>query len=332
MISVIVPVYNVEKYLKKCLDSIVGQTYRDLEIIVIDDGSTDGCGAICDDYADSDERIKVIHKPNGGLLAAWKTGLLAAHGEYVGFIDSDDYIDKDFYATLLSSLVDNDADLAICSFIRESEQMSKPISADIAYGIYEGDSLETYKNEFFKFKDLTEVVRWNKLFKRNMLTANLKYYDERITLGEDFGIALSYTLDCNKIVLTEYFGYHYTLRTSSLMNKFNTQWIDNIALLMDNIQLILSDKNRSAAFNINVETLMYVGNTVYKILLCDEGNGVKKRLLKLLRNSKYVKNAKYIGNMKYANAKMKIVLLVFKLRLYSLLTVVAAKFINKQCN
>lgn len=329
MISVIVPVYNVEKYLKKCLDSIVGQTYRDLEIIVIDDGSTDGCGVICDEYADSDERIKVIHKSNGGLLAAWKTGLLAAHGEYVGFIDSDDYIDKDFYAVLLSALVDNDADLAICSFISESKRISKPISADVAYGIYEGESLENYKNEFFNFKDLTEVVRWNKLFKRDMLTDNLKYYDERITLGEDFGIALSYTLDCNKIVLTEYYGYHYMLRTGSLMNKFNTQWIDNIALLMDNIQLILSDKKRSAAFDINVETLMYVGNTVYKILLCDEGNGSKKRLLKLLRNSKYVKKAKYAGNMKYANAKMKLVLLAFKWRLYSLLTGVAAKFINK---
>lgn len=101
LITVIVPVYNVAKYLEKCVKSIQDQTYKSLEIILVDDGSTDSSGAICDKYATEDSRIRVIHKPNGGLSSARNAGLDAATGDYVGFIDSDDYIAPDFYESLL---------------------------------------------------------------------------------------------------------------------------------------------------------------------------------------------------------------------------------------
>ena len=115
-ISVIVPVYNIEGYLGKCIDSIIAQTYKDLEIILVDDGSSDHCGAICDKYAKKDNRIKVIHKPNGGLSDARNHGIEAATGSYLGFVDGDDYIEPQMYEKLHNALVENDAEMSICSF------------------------------------------------------------------------------------------------------------------------------------------------------------------------------------------------------------------------
>ena len=114
MISVIVPVYNVERYLRRCVDSILAQTCRDLEIILVDDGSTDGCPSICDGYAAADSRVKVIHKANGGLSDARNAGLEIASGEWVGFVDSDDFIMPEMYETLLRACVEHGVSIAMC--------------------------------------------------------------------------------------------------------------------------------------------------------------------------------------------------------------------------
>lgn len=116
-ISVIVPVYRVERYLRKCLDSVVGQTYRNLEIILVDDGSPDNCGAICDEYAAKDSRITVIHKENGGVSSARNVGLAAATGEWIGWVDSDDWIEPDMYGYMLKKAEKYGADIAVCSRI-----------------------------------------------------------------------------------------------------------------------------------------------------------------------------------------------------------------------
>ena len=118
LISVIVPIYNVEKYLERCVESIINQTYKNLEIILVDDGSPDNCPQMCDDYAKKDSRIKVVHKKNGGLSDARNAGMKVATGEYVSFIDSDDYISLDFYETLLETIVDNDSDIVECSVVK----------------------------------------------------------------------------------------------------------------------------------------------------------------------------------------------------------------------
>ena len=115
-ISVIVPVYKVEPYLQKCIDSILAQTFRDFELILVDDGSPDNCPAICDAAAGKDERVRVIHRKNAGLSAARNAGLSAARGEYIGFVDSDDYIAPQMYQTLYDAMVKNDAQLAICNY------------------------------------------------------------------------------------------------------------------------------------------------------------------------------------------------------------------------
>ena len=116
LISVIVPVYKVEQYLDKCVESIVNQTYRNLEIILVDDGSPDNCPAMCDGWAKRDYRIKVIHKANGGLSDARNAGIAVASGEFIGFVDSDDWVAPFFYERLISILIDNDCDISACVF------------------------------------------------------------------------------------------------------------------------------------------------------------------------------------------------------------------------
>lgn len=119
-ISVIVPVYNVEKYLDRCIRSIVNQTYKNLEIILIDDGSPDNSPQMCDEWAEKDSRIKVIHKQNGGVSSARNAGINAASGDYIGFVDGDDYIDPDMYEVMLTEIIENEADAARCAIVRES--------------------------------------------------------------------------------------------------------------------------------------------------------------------------------------------------------------------
>ena len=119
IISVIVPVYKAEKYLEKCLDSIVGQTYKDLEIILVDDGSPDSSGRICDKYAENDNRIKVIHKKNGGDSSARNAGFKEATGKYIATIDSDDWIELDAYEKMLKKMIENNVDIVRCGFFKD---------------------------------------------------------------------------------------------------------------------------------------------------------------------------------------------------------------------
>lgn len=121
-ISVIVPVYGVEPYLRKCLDSLVGQSYRNLEIILIDDGSPDRCGKICDEYAEKDSRIRVIHKENGGVSSARNAGLGIASGEWIGWVDSDDWVELDMFEYLLGNALDYQAEIAVCSRVERYKE------------------------------------------------------------------------------------------------------------------------------------------------------------------------------------------------------------------
>ena len=164
MISVIVPVYNVEPYLRKCLDSIVAQTYTDLEILVIDDGSTDRCGAICDSYAERDPRIRVFYTENRGLSAARNLGLDHATGEYIGFVDSDDWIEPDMYEVLLKKAVQTDADIVTCRFFQEYRDRTEEFPGPENEFATEGDEiLRTY---LFNKRICQDA--WNNLYKAEL--------------------------------------------------------------------------------------------------------------------------------------------------------------------
>ena len=157
LISVIVPIYNVERYLEKCIDSIIAQTWRELEIILCDDGSTDGCGAICDRYARLDSRIRVIHKPNGGLSDARNAGIEIARGSWYVFIDSDDFITPDTIERMYTAAVSTDCQIAVCNMIRiyddgGTEPFYRPATEQM---LLSGDS---------RFETLKQPSACNKLF------------------------------------------------------------------------------------------------------------------------------------------------------------------------
>ena len=212
LISIIIPVYKVEKYLKKCIESVLNQTYTNLQIILVDDGSPDNCGKICDEYAKKDSRIEVIHKANGGLSDARNVGISKAKGRYIGFVDSDDYIKEDMYEILLNLIKKYDADVSICNlydvidgneYIRNKEN-----------GIREYSRLDILK-EVLLDKNIQSYA-WNKLYKKELFD-EIKY-----PIGkkyEDIGTTFYVFEKCNKIVVTSEPEYYYLKRSDSLVNN-----------------------------------------------------------------------------------------------------------------
>ena len=166
LLSVIVPIYKVEPYIRQCIGSLINQTYQNIEIILVDDGSPDSCPAICDEFALKNKNIRVIHKPNGGLVSARKAGFAASCGQYISFVDGDDYIDPDMYEIMLSHIIQYDADAASCGMVRENENAPDEEwgSADAEIEIV--DNIELLKR-VGQASGILPVHVGNKLFSKN---------------------------------------------------------------------------------------------------------------------------------------------------------------------
>jgi glycosyltransferase involved in cell wall biosynthesis len=221
MVSLIIPIYKVEKYLKRCVDSIINQTYTNLEIILVDDGSPDNCGNICDEYAGSDSRIRVIHKPNGGLSDARNAGLDIATGEYVGFIDSDDFIHPEMFEDLYRRSRKYDADIAQCSFRRVTgDEMVESTDADNEKVISTLEALDYIYTPFC----VDYIVAWNKLYKKELFD-NLRFPKSKIHEDEFTTYKLFYR--SNKIVICDKKYYYYFQSPNSIIrSNFNVKKLD----------------------------------------------------------------------------------------------------------
>lgn len=221
LISVIVPVYNVEKYLNKCIDSIINQTYKNLEIILVDDGSTDNSGKICDEYAKKDNRIIVIHKENGGLSNARNAGIKNSQGLYTSFVDSDDYILPNMIDRLYKIMIQNQADISICNFTRSKEEMKEETTKKICIEKY---SQEDYLKKYFKIKyQGCEYYAWNKLYKRELITPD--QYPQGLT-SEDVLGTYKAILKAKKIVKTNEVLYVYRINEESITGTFTQRDFD----------------------------------------------------------------------------------------------------------
>jgi len=214
LISVIVPIYKVEKYLGKCIESIINQTYSNLEIILVDDGSPDSCPQICDEYAKKDNRIVVIHQKNGGLSNARNSGLNIAKGEFIGFVDSDDYIANDMYESLYNAIEDSNAQISICNYNKVNEKgetVEREIKGEIEEDIKIFSREETIK-EILHAKIIKSYV-WQKLFKRECFDTlrfpNGKNY-------EDIAISIKSLENVDKIVGINKHLYYYLYREDSI--------------------------------------------------------------------------------------------------------------------
>lgn len=220
LVTVIVPVYKVEPYLRRCLDSIVNQTYKNLEIILIDDGSPDNCGVICDEYAEIDKRIKVIHKKNGGLSSARNVGLDVFKGEYVSFVDSDDVVSLDMIEYLYDLLSDNNAEISVClhEIVRDNHRW-------ISFKNVNNQTV-TPKECIKKllYNDGVDTSAWAKLYKASLFN-NVRYPQGK--LFEDIATTYKLFFNANRIALGNEAKYSYILRNSSIVgSSFNEKKLD----------------------------------------------------------------------------------------------------------
>ena len=244
LISVIVPVYRIERYLGICIESILDQTYQNIELILVDDGSPDRCPEICDLYASKDSRITVIHKPNGGLVSARKAGLLASHGKYIGVVDGDDRIGRGFYMSLYSSISESGADVAIAGFSRDLFDKSQVILNTLPSGTYEGESLVGLYRQMlscgkFHSYGITTYL-WNKLFRRECILQSQLNVDNGISIGEDAAAVYPALLKCKKVCVTDNCAYHYRQREDSMLKL--SQSFDREAASLRLLYRFLSDE------------------------------------------------------------------------------------------
>lgn len=225
LISVIIPVYNVEKYISECIESILGQTYKELEIILVDDGSSDNSSQICDEYGEKDERIKVIHKENGGLSDARNTGMSMALGGYLIFVDSDDYMVHDGIEYLYNLMIENNAQLVIGG-VEKFRDDTKQVIANTYDGRELIDCFD--KQEAMKDMFLNGCASWARLYKKEIHDRVLFPKGE---INEDEAIMLHIIENCEKVVKTNRIIYRYRYRpqsiTSTSFHKKKLAWYEH---------------------------------------------------------------------------------------------------------
>ncbi len=298
LISVIVPVYNVEKYIIRCIDSIINQTYRNLEIILIDDGSPDNCPQICDHYVELDNRVKVIHKKNGGLSSARNAGLDIIKGQYVTFVDSDDFLSYEYITKLYSLCKNNDCQIAQCSFEKGSESefsITNEVIKNTKYNYVEIFSQRSYK-----------VTVWAKLYDSSL------FLDVRFPIGkinEDEFVTYKVIYKADNIMLTDEILYYYYQSPDSIMRN-NNEYIklDFLDAYNERIQYFREEKSVQLV-EISIKELCI------QLMLCY----IKCKGMKINTNNssellkKYKHYYSQITHSRCISAKEKMILFIFKL-------------------
>ena len=283
LISIIVPIYKVEKYLDKCVDSIVNQTYQNLEIILVDDGSPDNCPRMCDDWTKKDSRIKVVHKPNGGLSDARNAGMKIATGEYVAFIDSDDYIAYEFIEKLYSVMINEQSDIVECDVVRFNEGET-PVCATEKI-VTESFETEKSLSLLMAEKGFHQHV-WNKLYKSDIA---LLVSFEKGKLNEDEFWTYQIFGKAEKVTKVNLPMYFYLQRGSSIMGtSYNIRRLDALEAKVQRQKYIeKSFPNLAVQAKINLfGSCIYAGQSIMKYMSGKD----KKKALSIV--NKYVKEYK----------------------------------------
>ena len=297
MISIIVPVYNTEKYLKRCINSIINQTYKNIELILVDDGSLDNSGKICDEYAKKDNRIKVIHKTNGGMSSARNCGLDIATGNYIAFVDSDDYIALNMLETMRLYIVDNEVDMAVCGFTRLTEnKILSEQGKNVISGVYSAENLfESETAHIDGVKDRVSLYTeslWNKLYKKKI------FHDLRLKVGknhEDFYIMHHIISRCKKVYLSNDVFYFYWYNTNSVSAvKYNITRLDAVEAHLDRIDLLekIGIHNRIGFYLYSAINILTMGSK-----LLDKRDKLVKSRIKELRKGIILSYKKHYKKM-----------------------------------
>ncbi len=238
LVSIILPVYKVEKYLEKCIETLIRQTYKNIEIILIDDGSPDKCGVICDEYSKKDERVKVVHNLNKGVSNARNTGLKMAKGRYICFVDPDDYVAEDYIEYLYKILLENNADISCCNFEYVYENAQENIET-----LKEKENIKIYNTidglEDLLYQKNIDTSSWGKLFKREAFS-NILFPEGKIY--EDFGTIYKVIMKLNVIVYSNQKKYYYLQRKESTIGRaFKEKDFDMLELSKEMERYILDE-------------------------------------------------------------------------------------------
>lgn len=238
--SVIVPIYNVEKYLPACIESVLNQTFSDFEIILVDDGSPDNCPAICNSYKEKDARIKVVHKTNGGLASARRAGIREALGEYVFNLDADDLVEKDTLECAYKIIQDTDCEILSFSYRWVKNGHTVNVTNDgLTEGLYTEKEIEKcIFPRLLMDKNMEHMSYYlsGKMVKRELLTPHQLNVSEKISLGEDFCCVIPCYLHAKRVYISKKEAYLYTVREDSLSKGFNTNQIYRIEDVINEIR------------------------------------------------------------------------------------------------
>lgn len=248
-ISIIIPCYGVEKYLDRCMKTIVNQTLKDIEIILVDDGSPDNVPHMCDEWAKKDSRIKVVHKENGGLGFARNSGLDIAAGEYVAFVDSDDYVDTSMYETLWNEACASNADVVFCGFKTEQRNGIWKDSNEVAERTeWNGEAVKDFMLDMIacapnvKKERKFEMSVWHSIYRRSIIENNrIRFHSEREVVSEDFPFQVDFLLKANKVVYLPQSFYFYCLNGTSLTATFKPEKYEGFKVLYRLLNDQLSD-------------------------------------------------------------------------------------------
>lgn len=268
-VSVIVPVYNTEPYLEKCLDSLVNQTLQEIEIICIDDGSTDGSSAILDKYTEKYSQMRVIHKENGGMVSARKTGEQIAVGKYIGYMDSDDWAEPDMYERLYRCAADYGAEMVTSGYYLEGNYTSELLDS-VTDGLYEGERMKMLRENTIYYMEKKETgiraSRCCKLFLRGLIQ-NLQFpVPEDISISEDKMQVLASILECNSVFVLKEAYYHYRINPVSSTHKADPSYLLCVDKVYQYVRKLYShpnftDKMRQQAELYIIEMLLAGMNT-----------------------------------------------------------------------
>lgn len=245
-ISVIVPVYNTKQYLERCVESLLVQRWDRMEILLVDDGSTDGSGPVCDRLAGQDARIRAIHKENGGLVSAWRCGVKEAAGEYVCFVDSDDWVDDAMLSEMGAYLTGGTKEIIASDYVIERADGSRQyVWQKLAPGEYTGERLkrEVVPQLLGNESRYVCISRCMKLISRMLVLENMHYSDPAVRFGEDMAVMFPALADCGRLVIMDHKAYyHYLYVEASMVHKYDKGLYGNIRRVREIMQQVIADK------------------------------------------------------------------------------------------
>jgi len=321
-LSVIIPVYNVESYLSRCVDSVLMQTFNHLEIILVNDGSTDSSGLICDEFASKDKRVKVIHQKNAGVSAARNAGMQSATGDYIAFVDSDDWLEQSMYESMMEIAVRENIDVIMCDFVNVKNQVKTEISSHLRKGHYVKNEIieELYPTLIVteNFGRIPIVSVWNCLFRRKFLLDHQLSFDTVLKYSEDYlFMAQVITKADTFYYLKEKFFYNYLQYEESRSKKYQPEWWSNLLRLNIELSALLGN-NREFDFGRQLK-LQLIHSVLLVLNKIEQNNtmeiGEKIRNVKTVMNHAALKSAFQNLSFDHQKQSIKFVLYLIKYKM-----------------